>query len=163
MFTGLKDDEKVDIKKELEGIKYVQSVDYEKDSKLYNKDKYTLYKVYTEYDYGSDEELSIQDAINKKYEGKEYLLINDGSKATLAIETVIFALVLMLVILFVMSKSWFEPVIFMFVIGIAVVINMGTNIFKPMVSDTTFSIAAILQLALSMDYSIILINRYRQE
>ena len=53
--------------------------------------------------------------------------------------------------------------LFFITIGIAVLINQGTNIFLGETSDVTASISAILQLALSMDYSIILMNRYRQE
>ena len=71
------------------------------------------------------------------------------------------ALSLLMVILFIMCASWFEPIIFLVTIGIAVVINMGTNLIMGSVSTITFSIAAILQLVLSMDYSIILMNRYR--
>ena len=48
-------------------------------------------------------------------------------------------------------------------IGLSIIINMGTNVFLPSVSDMTLSIAAILQLALSIDYSIILFHRYEQE
>ena len=53
--------------------------------------------------------------------------------------------------------------LFVFAMGIAVAINMGSNILLPYVSETTWSIAAILQLALSIDYSVILMSRYRQE
>ena len=42
-------------------------------------------------------------------------------------------------------------------------LNLGTNFFLGEISDVSFGIAAVLQLALSMDYSIILMNRYRQE
>lgn len=69
----------------------------------------------------------------------------------------------MLVILLIMSGSWFEPVLFLTTIAVAIVINMGTNIVLDSIADITSSIAAILQLVLSMDYSIILMNRYRQE
>ena len=48
-------------------------------------------------------------------------------------------------------------------IGVAVALNLGTNYFLGEISDVTAGVAAILQLALSMDYSIILMNRYRQE
>lgn len=77
-----------------------------------------------------------------------------------AIALAVFAL---LVILLVMSKSWVEPFLFLAATGMAVVINMGTNAFLESVSITTNSIAAVLQLALSIDYSVILMNRYRQE
>jgi uncharacterized membrane protein YdfJ with MMPL/SSD domain len=73
------------------------------------------------------------------------------------------ALALLLVILFAMCASWLEPVLFLASTGIAVLLNIGTNALLPSVSVTTNSIVAILQLVLSMDYSIILINRFRQE
>ena len=41
--------------------------------------------------------------------------------------------------------------------------HLGTNYLLGEVSYTTYSIAAILQLVLTMDYSIMLLNRYREE
>jgi len=75
----------------------------------------------------------------------------------------IIAAIIIFVILFLMCESWFEPLLYLVTIGVAVVINMGTNALLPEVSMTTNAIVAILQLVLSMDYSIILMNRYRQE
>ena len=66
-------------------------------------------------------------------------------------------------ILVIMCSSIVEAILFLIAIGIAVAINIGTNAFLPGVSMVTNAIAAILQLILSMDYSIILMNRYRQE
>lgn len=65
-------------------------------------------------------------------------------------------------ILVIMCSSIVEVILFLVAIGIAVAINIGTNAFLPGVSMVTNAIAAILQLILSMDYSIILMNRYRQ-
>ena len=65
-------------------------------------------------------------------------------------------------ILFLMCSSIVEALLFLVAIGMAVLINMGTNAFLPSVSMVTSSIAAVLQLVLSMDYSIILMNRFRQ-
>ena len=75
----------------------------------------------------------------------------------------IIGVIILVVILLVMTKSWLEPVLLMIATGMAVVVNMGTNAFLESVSITTNSIAAILQLVLSIDYSVILMNRYRQE
>ena len=69
------------------------------------------------------------------------------------------ALAIILLVLFLMCPSFLEPFLFLGAIGCAVLINTGTNAFMPSVSDITNSIAAILQLVLSMDYSIILMNR----
>ena len=75
----------------------------------------------------------------------------------------IIGIIILVVILLVMTKSWLEPVLLMIATGMAVIVNMGTNAFLESVSITTNSIAAILQLVLSIDYSVILMNRYRQE
>ncbi len=69
---------------------------------------------------------------------------------------------LLTLILVIMCASVIEAVLFLVAIGIAVAINMGSNVFLPGVSVVTSAIAAILQLILSMDYSIILANRYRK-
>ena len=71
--------------------------------------------------------------------------------------------VLILIILFVMCPSFVEVLLFLLAFGMAIVINTGTNALLPSVTLITSSIAAIMQLALSLDYAIILMNRYRQE
>lgn len=78
-------------------------------------------------------------------------------------KALVLAVVCLIIILLVMSKSYLEPLLFLITIGMAVAVNMGTNFFLPSVSITTHSIAAVLQLALSMDYSIILMSRFRQQ
>ena len=85
----------------------------------------------------------------------------DGN--TPAPEALVFAVIALVIILLVMSSSFMEPVLFLAATGMAVAVNMGTNALLGSVSITTHSIAAVLQLALSMDYSIILMNRYRHE
>jgi len=163
MFKDLDESEKLEIKDELAQIKNVESVTYDKKSKQYNKKDKTLYKVNTECEYGSEEVDKIHSDIEEKYKNYDVLIIDNGSKATLGMDIMVAACTIMMIIMFVMSRSWIEPLLCVFVIGVAILINMGTNIFRESVSETTFSIAAILQLALSMDYSIILMNRYRQE
>ena len=73
------------------------------------------------------------------------------------------AAVVVLIILFTMSGSYFEPVIFITAIGVAVMLNMGTNIILGDISYMTKSVAGVLQLALTMDYSIFLLHRFNQE
>jgi len=75
----------------------------------------------------------------------------------------IIAVVLVFGILFLMCSSFVEALLFILTIGLAVIANMGTNALLPSVSMMTNTIVAVLQLVLSMDYSIILMNRFRQE
>ncbi len=83
--------------------------------------------------------------------------------ATPPVSVMIFAAVLIMVVLFVMAQSWFEPVVILISTGLAIVLNMGTNALLPSVSITTNFIGSILQAVLSLDYCIVLLNRYRQE
>lgn len=95
--------------------------------------------------------------------GDDIIVETSQDGATPPMIVIIIAAVLIFFILFLMAQSWIDPVIVMISAGLAVVINVGTNAFFPSVSITTNYIVAILQLVLSLDYSIILMNRYRQE
>lgn len=64
------------------------------------------------------------------------------------------------IVLLLTSHSWFDPVIFVFIFVSSIVINMGTNWIFDSISFVTFAVAAILQLALAMDYSIMLLHNY---
>lgn len=72
------------------------------------------------------------------------------------------ALCIILIVLLLTSHSWFEPVIFLIVIGVSILINMGSNFIFGSISYITQSVQAILQLALAMDYSIILLHAYEE-
>lgn len=72
------------------------------------------------------------------------------------------AVLIILAVLLLTSHSWFEPVIFLIVIGVSILINMGTNFIFGSISYITQSVQAILQLALAMDYSIILLHAYEE-
>ena len=76
---------------------------------------------------------------------------------------VVVAGVLAMVALFLGLKYTLAPVIFILGLIYAICYNYGTNIFLGEISYITKSIAAILQLAVSMDFSIFLLERYDEE
>ena len=69
---------------------------------------------------------------------------------------------LVLLILVFGTHAWLEPVPFLLAIGIGIVLNLGTNIFLGEVSFITQAVAALLQMAVSMDYGIFLLNRFNE-
>ncbi|MDD6275335.1 MAG: efflux RND transporter permease subunit [Clostridia bacterium] len=73
------------------------------------------------------------------------------------------AILIALVIMSVLMESWILPLVILAALGIAIIYNMGTNIFMGSISFITQAIAAILQLGVTMDYSIFLIDRYEEE
>ncbi len=72
------------------------------------------------------------------------------------------AAAIIVLILLLTSHSWFEPVIFLAVIGVAIVMNMGTNLVMGEISFISQICGAILQLAVSMDYAIVLLHTYNR-
>ncbi|MBR2971282.1 MAG: MMPL family transporter [Clostridia bacterium] len=73
------------------------------------------------------------------------------------------AIVIILAVLFATSHSWIEPLLIGIVLLCAVLINIGSNIIFGEISYVTFTVSAILQLALSLDYSIILLHAYNAQ
>jgi len=73
------------------------------------------------------------------------------------------AVLLALAIMAIMMESWIQPLVILAALGIAVLYNMGTNFFMGSISFITQCVAAVLQLGVTMDYSIFLIDRYHEE
>lgn len=73
---------------------------------------------------------------------------------------VVVAAVLSLLILLLTMDSLVTPFIFLFGIGMAIVYNMGTNMVFGEISYITQALTAILQLGVTMDYSIFLLESY---
>lgn len=61
------------------------------------------------------------------------------------------------------SNTYFELVLMLLVFGVAVVVNMGTNFLFNGISYISNLVALVLQLALSIDYSVILLHRFMEE
>ena len=72
----------------------------------------------------------------------------------------LIAVVIVLIMLLVTSEAWLEPLIILLTLALSILINMGTNFILPDVSFITFAVSAILQLALSIDYAIMLLRAF---
>ncbi|MCR5168087.1 MAG: MMPL family transporter, partial [Oscillospiraceae bacterium] len=164
MFNDLSEEQKAEIKERLSGIEYVSDVDFKADNEEYNRGTYTKYVLHTDYDYHSTEKASIEKTLESDFSENEMQYKDDsGDNPELPVWVVVTAVTLLTLILIIMSGSFVEPFLFLYTIGVAIAINLGTNVFLGSISKNTFSVAAILQLILSIDYSIILTTRYRQE
>ena len=73
---------------------------------------------------------------------------------------VVIAGLLSLVVLFLTMTSFVTPLIFLLNIGMAIVFNLGSNVFLGEISYITQALAAVLQLAVTIDYSIFLLESY---
>ena len=75
-------------------------------------------------------------------------------------EALLIAVAVVLAVLLLSSNAWLEPVLILFTLAVSILINMGTNLIFPNISFVTFAVCAILQLALSIDYAIMLLNSF---
>ncbi|MFH1513173.1 MAG: MMPL family transporter [Bacillota bacterium] len=165
MFESLAQERRQAVYEELQAVDGVLAVNYDATGR-YNSGDYTLYEITVSGAPATDAARAVVDRVKDLFEGDEISVSGDAAGNTI-IETIptllIVAGALLLLVLFLMSSSWLEPILFLIAIGIAIFINMGTNIIFGSVSEITYSIASILQICLSIDYSVMLLSRYRQE
>ena len=155
MFEGVKPQEVPGIRTLLEGYDDVRGVSY----------RYSTDSTHTVFD------LDVPKSVDQKALGKQISTRFGGNcvvetsqdGATPPISVIIFSAFMIMLVLFTMAQSWFEPVVILITAGLAILLNMGTNALLPSVSITTNFIGSILQAVLSLDYCIVLLNRYRQE
>lgn len=76
---------------------------------------------------------------------------------------VAIAVALSLAALMFTMESFALPFVLLTALGLAVIYNMGSNIIFGQISYITQCIAAILQLGVTMDYSVFLMDRYTEE
>ena len=164
MFDGLTEEQKTEVLSVLKDIEYVSDVKYDPISADYNVGKRTLYVLDFDYAYGSEQEKEIFASLDTEFSSYDMIYADNGAAdVDVPFWLLAAAIGILAVIIVVMSESWLEPVLLLSVTGIAVAINLGTNIIFGYTSDLTASIGPVLQLVLSMDYSIILMERFRRE
>ena len=138
---------------------------------FYSRDgEYTLMLVQFSADCSSEDTI---DAVNriKSVTDKQCLLsgltpINADTKKLSDEQAPLYiavAVVLAVAAMALTMESYLRPLILVGVLFLAVIYNMGTNFFLGDISYITQCIAAILQLAVTIDYSIFLVNRFNEE
>lgn len=125
------------------------------------KEGFTLYQYLLSQDCNYE---AVRQTIKQHYDGWAVVEVDlDKNMPANIIPMIASGAVLVLIILLIMCSSLVEVFLFLFSMLIAVAINMGSNIILGDVSYMTHTMVAVLQMILSMDYSIIIMNRYRQE
>lgn len=75
----------------------------------------------------------------------------------------IVAAAIVLLVLTLTSRAYMEVPVLIFTFGMAALLNMGTNFIFGTISFISDSVAVVLQLALAVDYAIILCHRFSDE
>lgn len=152
----------------LEAIEGVSGVEFD-ETEAHYKGASALYSVTFEGE--ADSEISESALLRIRELLQDYdLYVNTqvgvDTAAELAEEMNVILLVAVAVILAVLlftSKTYAEIPVLLMTFGAAALLNMGTNYLMGEISFVTNSIAVVLQLALAIDYAIILCHRYMEE
>ena len=75
----------------------------------------------------------------------------------------VLAVIIIVGVLLLSTKAYLEIPVLLLTFGVAALLNMGTNYWFGEISFVTNSIAVVLQLALAIDYAIILCDRFMEE
>lgn len=137
------------------------------------EDHYTngsaYYNVTFDYDENDDECLAALDTLKGELEGYDYYLttsLGDTQSELIAEEmntiSVLVAVVVVSVLLLT-SQAYAEVPVLLITFLSAAIIQMGSNFVFGTISFVSNSVTIVLQLALSVDYAIILLNRYKEE
>lgn len=156
------------IGRDLEFMPGIFSVDYDDtEEHYYNGSSY--YNVTFDYDEKDDRCLEVLDRVKEKLDGYDYYLsttLGDIEAELIAEEmNVIVVLVAFVVVtvLLLTSQAYAEVPVLLITFVAAAILQMGTNFIFGTISFVSNSVTVVLQLALSVDYAIILLNRYKEE
>ncbi len=75
----------------------------------------------------------------------------------------IVAVIIIILVLVLTSRAYMEVPVLLLTFGTAALLNMGTNFLCGKISFISDSVAVVLQLALAIDYAIILCHRFSDE
>lgn len=146
----------------------VFSVDYKDTAEFYNNGSA---KLAVTFDYPEDDPRCIeaQDRIKDYLRTNDYYLdtsLGDISAELIANEmnTIsVIVVVIVLGVLLITTEAYAEIPVLLITFGGAAVMQTGTNFVFGTISYVSNSVTIVLQLALSIDYAIIYLNRYKEE
>jgi predicted RND superfamily exporter protein len=168
MVCNITYDDAEELADEIEDMDMIGMLDFDNTTDHYNNFS-ALYDVTFAYDENDDKCLEALDEL------KEYLSdydiyvstsLGDQSSETIASEMsviVVLVAIIVVVVLLLTSQTWAEVPVLLLTFVSAAVVSMGTNFIFGTISFVSNSVTVVLQLALSIDYAIILCNRYKEE
>ena len=160
---------------QIEGVSQVQfydeSDDAYEDEELedYYKDASALFSItFTDEEDGEVTQRAIVKVreLVSGYSSYVYTTVDKDDAASLQKDMGVilaFASIVIVSVLLFTSLTYMEIVIFVLVFGVSALLNMGTNYLMGSISFVTNAVGTVLQLAMAIDYAIILFHRFMEE
>ena len=169
MVSNITYDTALEIQEQLEDIDGVTTVDFDDTDEHYTNAS-ALFSVSFDGEVGdAHAEQALQEIrgeLEGTYDTSIYSEVGYDSSADLQSEMVVIVIIAAIIIVLVLtltSRSYAEVPVLIMTFGAAALLNMGTNFLCGTISFISNSVTVILQLALAIDYAIILCHRFSDE
>lgn len=156
------------LREELETIAGVKEIAFDQTESHY-ADGSALFSVTFDGESGDTRTVDAYEELKERVEGYDTYIsasIGDEESERMASEmnvVMAIACVIILAVLLISSHTYMEIPVLILTFGVAAILNKGTNYMAGTISFVSDSIAIVLQLALAIDYAIILCHRYTEE
>ena len=157
-----------ELRLQIEKIEGVDMITFDNTQDHY-KNAAALYDISFKDGNMDESSVSAMEQIRAVLDGYDYYIdsvVGYDENATLAQEMLvilIIAVIIILVVLTLTSRAYAEVPVLLITFGVAALLNMGTNFLCGKISFISDSVAVVLQLALAIDYAIILCHRFSDE
>lgn len=168
MIANITYDDALKILDEMEAMPEIQSVDFDETTDHYNNAS-ALYSITFNYPQHDDRCIDALNLVIETYSGYDtYYKTSIGNQDAEIIQAevnVIMVLVagIVLIVLILTSQTYMEVPVLILTFVVSMLLNLGTNFLLGTISFVSNSVTSILQLALSLDYAVILSNRFKDE
>ena len=153
---------------ELLDVKGVQSVEFDETTDHYARAS-ALFTVTFDYDESDDACLDSLDAVKELLSGYNLYVSTDlGNTLAETIDAevsviMVYVAAIVVIVLILTSRTFGEVPVLLLTFVTAMLLNQGSNFLLGKISFVSNSVTSILQLALSLDYAVILCNRFKEE
>ena len=168
MAANVSYDEAAALADSLAEIKGVQGIAFDETAEHYC-DASALFDVTFEYDETDDRCLESLDAVKAALADYDLYVsteLGNTLQETIASEInviMVYVAIIVVTVLTLTSQTYGEVPVLLITFVTAMILNQGSNFLFGTISFVSNSVTSILQLALSLDYAVILCNRFKEE
>jgi len=156
------------VKEDIEKIDGVFQAEVSNEPDSYNNGS-ALFNITFDYDENEEECLTSLDLVKEYLQDYDCYIttsLGDTQSELIDAEMQVITVIVIIVVISVLiltSQSYAEVPVLLLTFGSAALVQMGTNYLLGTISFVSDSVTIVLQLALSVDYAVIFLNRYKEE
>ena len=168
MVANISYDQALLIKEDIEDIKGVFAAELDETDKHYNNGS-ALFDITFDFDEDDEQCVELLDEVTAYFEPYDAYIsstLGDPQSKLIDHEMSIISILVVFIVVFVLlltSQAYAEVPVLLLTFGSAALVQMGTNFLMGTISFVSDSVTIVLQLALSVDYAVIFLNRYKEE